>query len=41
MECGLDQDDLFKNLDEFTLDSKSEKFSDLESKVKATFTLRK
>jgi len=37
-EYGLDRDDLFENLDEFTLDSKAKKFSDLESKVKAAFT---
>jgi len=37
-EYGLDRDDVFENLDEFTLDSKAKKFSDLDSKVKAAFT---
>ena len=37
-EYGLDRDDLFENLDEFTLDPKSQKMADLDSKVKAAFT---
>jgi len=37
-EYGLDRDDLFENLDVFTLESKPKKFSSLESKVKAAFT---
>jgi len=37
-EYGLDRDDLFENLDEFTLDSKSRKMANLDSKVKASFT---
>uniref|UniRef100_A0A7S2W5M4 DNA replication factor RFC1 C-terminal domain-containing protein n=1 Tax=Eucampia antarctica TaxID=49252 RepID=A0A7S2W5M4_9STRA len=37
-EYGLDRDDLFENLDQFTLQSNPKRFSDLESKVKAAFT---
>mmetsp|Transcript_21326 Transcript_21326/g.32410 ORF Transcript_21326/g.32410 Transcript_21326/m.32410 type:complete len:1006 (+) Transcript_21326:103-3120(+) len=37
-EYGLDRDDIMENLDEFNLDSKAKKFSDLDSKVKASFT---
>ena len=37
-EYGLDRDDLFENLDEFILEHKAKKFSDLDSKVKAAFT---
>jgi len=37
-EYGLDRDDLFENLDEFAVDPKAKKFSDLESKDKAAFT---
>lgn len=37
-EYGLDRDDLFENMDEFNLDSKSFKFASLDSKAKAAFT---
>jgi replication factor C subunit 1 len=38
-EYGLDRDDLFENLDEFSLDPKAIKFSNaLDSKSKAAFT---
>jgi replication factor C subunit 1 len=37
-EYGLDRDDIFENLDEFTLESKPRKMADLDSKVKASFT---
>ena len=37
-EYGLDRDDLFENLDLFTLESKPSKFTDLDSKTKAAFT---
>jgi replication factor C subunit 1 len=35
---GLDRDDVFEKLDEFNLDKKADKFSDIDSKVKAAFT---
>jgi len=35
---GLDRDDVFENLDEFTMDKKLKKFGDVDSKVKAKFT---
>jgi replication factor C subunit 1 len=37
-DYGLDRDDIFENLDEFTLDQKSLKMANLDSKVKASFT---
>jgi len=37
-EYGLDRDDVFENLDEFTLETKPRKMADLDSKVKASFT---
>ncbi len=37
-EYGLDRDDVFENIDEFTMDSNVKKFADLDSKVKAAFT---
>jgi replication factor C subunit 1 len=37
-DYGLDRDDVFENLDEFTMDRTVKKFSDVESKVKAAFT---
>ena len=37
-EYGLDRDDIFENIDEFTLDHDTKKFADLESKAKAKFT---
>ena len=37
-EYGLDRDDVFENIDEFTIDRTVKKFSDVESKVKAAFT---
>lgn len=35
---GLDRDDVFENLDEFKMDSKAPKISDIDSKSKAAFT---
>lgn len=35
---GLDRDDLMENLDEFSLNTNTRKFSDLDSKAKAAFT---
>ena len=37
-EYGLARDDVFEKLDEFNLDKKAEKFSDIDSKTKAAFT---
>jgi len=37
-EYGLDRDDVFEKLDEFTLDVKAEKIADLNSKAKGAFT---
>jgi len=37
-EYGLDRDDLFENMDEFLLDPKAIKFTNLDSKRKASFT---
>lgn len=37
-DYGLDRDDLFENLDEFSLDPKANKFANLDSKSKAMFT---
>jgi len=37
-EYGLDRDDLFENIDEFTLQAKAQKFSSLDSKTKSAFT---
>jgi len=37
-EYGLDRDDIFEGIDEFTIASKAKKFADLESKSKAAFT---
>mmetsp|Transcript_53423 Transcript_53423/g.79396 ORF Transcript_53423/g.79396 Transcript_53423/m.79396 type:complete len:297 (-) Transcript_53423:40-930(-) len=37
-EYGLDRDDVFENIDQFTLDTKTEKFANLNSKAKAAFT---
>lgn len=37
-EYGLDRDDIFEGIDEFTIASKGKKFADLESKSKAAFT---
>jgi replication factor C subunit 1 len=37
-EYGLDRDDVFEKLDEFTMNKKTRKFSDLDSKSKARFT---
>jgi len=37
-EYGLDRDDVFEKLDEFSLNTKGRKFADLNSKVKAAFT---
>jgi len=37
-EYGLDRDDIFESIDEFVLDSKAKKFSDMDSKSKAGFT---
>lgn len=37
-EYGLDRDDVLERLDEFVMDSKAKRFSDLDSKQKASFT---
>lgn len=37
-EYGLDRDDLFDKLDEFSMDAKADAFSKLDSKTKAAFT---
>ena len=37
-EYGLDRDDLFENIDEFSLDPKSFKLANIDSKMKAAFT---
>jgi replication factor C subunit 1 len=37
-EYGFDRDDIFEKLDEFTMDTKAQSFSKLDSKKKAAFT---
>jgi replication factor C subunit 1 len=37
-EYGLDRDDVFENIDEFTMEKNPSKMADLDSKAKAAFT---